>query len=37
MTLQIEAEERIGFVMRYGAALQRAREDAAYAALKGGL
>jgi len=33
--LQIEAEERIGFVMRYGAELAKARENAAYAALAG--
>lgn len=32
--LQLEAEERIGFVMRYGAALARAREDAAYESLR---
>lgn len=33
--LQIEAEERVGFVMRYGAALAKARENAAFDALKG--
>lgn len=35
MTLQIESEERAGFVMRFGASLAKAREDAAFEALKG--
>lgn len=34
LSLQLEAEERVGFVMRYGAAFARAREDAAFEALK---
>ncbi len=32
--LQLEAEERVGFVARYGAALARAREDAMFEAVK---
>lgn len=34
LSLQLEAELRVGFVMRYAAAVARAREDAAFEALK---
>lgn len=34
MTLQLESEERVGFVMRFGAMMARAREDAAMDAVR---
>lgn len=36
LLLQLEAEERTGFVMRERARLARASEDAAFAAVTGG-
>lgn len=37
LSLQLVAEERIGFVARYGQRLARAREDAAWAAMQSAL
>lgn len=35
LSLQLAAEERAGFVMRYHAEQQRAQQDAAFDALRG--
>lgn len=35
--LQLEAEERVGFVLRFGSEMAKARENAAFEALKGAI
>ena len=35
LSLRLAAEERAGFVMRFAQGVARAREDAAFAALRG--
>lgn len=37
LSLQLEAEERVGYLIRQNAIVAKAREDAAYAALKVGV